>query len=444
MRTRSTAFVLAALLCAAPAAAQSARPERPYRGIFGGGVGNTEQLLTVKFAVNGGYDDNVLAGDSGGVSADPRAAKSGGYGQAQSELSYSLNRKRVGFAASLGTTQRRYTSVLGNFLGTYSGGASGWFQVAKHTRLALTQSSSFQPFLSYSFFPVPGAFEGELAEGDLPPIENPSFDLAIGKENQWRHSASASLSQGLSSRATLSLGGSYNTANASQDSLDLKSYSYDGRLSLNISRGLGVHFGYGYRDGGYGGATSNSPVVHNLDIGVDYSRPLSISRRTKLQFGTGSAAMRDLDRTVYRITGNATLSYEFKRTWNAALNYKRDAGFLQNLRAPVFADAVSFSVGGMPTRRLQVATQIGAALGTVGVTASASGYNSYYGTASCNVALSRYAGLNVAYSYYQYSFDSSVELPQLSSRNLDRQSLQGGVTFWLPIVHRTRRPDAAR
>ncbi|MBA3297708.1 MAG: hypothetical protein H0U19_12315, partial [Acidobacteria bacterium] len=41
-------ILLASVLLAAPAAAQQAPPrvERPYRGLFGGGVGNTEQLLT--------------------------------------------------------------------------------------------------------------------------------------------------------------------------------------------------------------------------------------------------------------------------------------------------------------------------------------------------------------------------------------------------------------
>ena len=50
MRTSSIPFVIAALLCALPVAAQQqGRPERPYRGIFGGGVGDAEQLLTVNF-----------------------------------------------------------------------------------------------------------------------------------------------------------------------------------------------------------------------------------------------------------------------------------------------------------------------------------------------------------------------------------------------------------
>ena len=321
-RTVRGSIVVAALLCALPVAAQQqGRPERPYRGIFGGGVGDAEQLLTVNFGVSGGYDDNVLANarESGGGSLDPRVAKSGGFGEATADLAYALNRTRVGFAASLGTTQRSYTTGGEDFLGSYSGGASGWFQVAKRTRLNVTESSAYQPFLSYSFFPIPAAPEGELVE-----VAEPTFDLAFGRQTQWRHSVLASVTQGLSSRASLTFGAGYETTDASVTRLDQKNYSGSGRFNLTISRGFGVHFGYGYRDARYAAdeQTGRRPVMHNLDIGVDFNRPLSISRRTRLTFGTGSTAMKDYDLAVYRITANATLSHEFRRIWNAALAYK--------------------------------------------------------------------------------------------------------------------------
>ena len=445
MRKTTSFIVLAGLLWAAPASAQpKGRPERPYRGIFGGGVGDAEQLLTVDFGVSGGYDDNVLAnateGGVIGLPGDPRVSKSGGFGEANADLSYSLNRTRVGFGASLATSQRRYTEGAGDFLGTYSGGASGWFQVAKRTRLSVSESSTYQPFLSYSFFPVPVAAEQELVD-----VVEPNFDLAFARQEQWRHGVSASVTQGLSSRASFTFGGSYELTTATDDRLEQTNYSGSGRFNLGISRGFGVHFGYGYHDARYSSAeqAGRSPVIHDLDIGVDFNRALSISRRTRLSFGTGSTAMKDRGQTVYRITGNATLSHEFRRTWSASLAYLRDAGFLQNLHEPTFSDSLAMTVGGMATRRVQISTQLGAALGSVGVSA-ANDYDSYFGNASVNVALSRHASVHVTYSYYHYSFDRSVELPVFAPRDTDRQSISGGVSLWLPLLHRSRRPNATR
>jgi hypothetical protein len=445
MRTSSFPLVIAALLCASPVAAQQqGRPERPYRGIFAGGVGDAEHLLKAEFSVSGGYDDNVLAnaseGGAIGLPTDPRVAKSGGFGEANADLAYSLNRTRVGFGASLATTQRLYTTENGSSLGTYTGGASGWFELAKRTRLSVSASSAYQPFLSYSFFPVPVASEAELVE-----IVEPNFDLAFSRQSQWRHSIAASLTQGLSSRASLSFGGGYDLTAASDDRFDQKNYSGNGRFTLGISRGFGVHFGYGYQDARYSSEAQagRSPVIHDLDIGVDFNRALSISRRTRLTFGTGSTAMKDRNQTVYRITGNARLSHEFRRTWNAALAYDRDAGFLQNLHEPTFSDSLAISVGGMATRRVQISTQLGAALGSVGVSSS-NDYDSYFGSASATVALSRYVGVNVSYSNYRYSFDRSVELPVLTPRETNRQVVQGGMSLWLPLIHRSRRPNATR
>ena len=156
--------------------------------------------------------------------------------------------------------------------------ASGWFELAKRTRLSVSQSSAYQPFLSYSFFPVPVAAEQELVD-----VIEPNFDLAFARQEQWRHSVSASLTQGLSSRASLTFGGSYDLTTASDDSLEQKNYSGNGRFNLGISRGFGVHFGYGYQDARYSSEAQagRSPVIHNLDIGVDFNRALSFSRRTR-------------------------------------------------------------------------------------------------------------------------------------------------------------------
>jgi hypothetical protein len=149
---------------------------------------------------------------------------------------------------------------------------------------------------------------------------------------------------------------------------------------------------------------------------------------------------------VYRLTGNARLTYEFQRTWNAALAYTRDAGFLQNLRRPVFADAVSLLISGQASRRVQVSTSLGAALGTVGLidTTGSNGYNTFFGTSAVTFGVSRYAALDVGYSYYHYAFDRGVELPQATGRHLNRQTVQAAVKLWLPIAYRSRRPHAAR
>ena len=69
-----------ALVCAAPALAQRPRPDRPYRGLFGGNGAdpNSTQALDLNVSLSGAYDDNVLA--SARRSAHrPALSESGNY-----------------------------------------------------------------------------------------------------------------------------------------------------------------------------------------------------------------------------------------------------------------------------------------------------------------------------------------------------------------------------
>src|SRR5436309_2042874 len=97
---RCMSATLALLALALPAfAQQQQRPERPYRGLFGGGVGNAEQLLTLSVQFGGGYDGNILAGSAGnGVGLSPiaqRAPIGGKTGDASLGLNYTMSRPRV-------------------------------------------------------------------------------------------------------------------------------------------------------------------------------------------------------------------------------------------------------------------------------------------------------------------------------------------------------------
>ena len=454
MRIRRAAGAgLLALACSAsPAVAQAppSRPERPYRGLFGGGQGNTEQLLQLTASTDGGYDTNVIAGssanDSGG-SGVPGAAKEatkGPFGQFSVGLEYTLNRKRVGLAASATTAQRYYSSQASSgLLGTYFGGLSGWFQVAKKTRLSVTEDSSYQPFLSYAYFPVPNVMQGdEVTVPDVAPL----FDLAVGHQTQTRNAVSTSLTQELTARSSLSFGGSYDVMRSSGNAIDLTSYSADGRFSYQLAKGLGAHAGYRYQEGQYTGsvvAPEPTPTFHNIDVGVDYNRPLSFSRRTTLSFGTGSSAVQDYSGTHYHLTGNANLHYELNRTWNASVGYTRDAQFLENVRQSVFADSLTAGLYGLFTRRFEFSATASASRGTVG-TVGSDNFSSYFGTLSMMTGLTRLIALHTSYSYFRSRFDRTVDLPGVFQPNLARQTLQVGLSFQLPLISRARRPNAPR
>lgn len=93
------------VLAAVPAHAQLPRPERPYRGLFGGGTGNWEQSLVANASIGGGWDDNLVADARGDRPARPNdlnTSARGGLGQFSGALAYSLSRSRLSVSAKIG------------------------------------------------------------------------------------------------------------------------------------------------------------------------------------------------------------------------------------------------------------------------------------------------------------------------------------------------------
>ena len=89
---------------------RSARPERPYRGLFASGTAGSAQTLSVSGSAGGGYDDNILLDLPGGGTLDPRLVKSGKVATGDGSMSYAFNGDRVTFGASGGSMVRFYPS----------------------------------------------------------------------------------------------------------------------------------------------------------------------------------------------------------------------------------------------------------------------------------------------------------------------------------------------
>ena len=85
------------------------RPERPYRGLFGGGAAaGSGHSLSLNASIGGGYDDNIrliTAGRRGGGNALTRPV-AGTLATASASLGYSANLGRFSLGASAGS----YTS----------------------------------------------------------------------------------------------------------------------------------------------------------------------------------------------------------------------------------------------------------------------------------------------------------------------------------------------
>lgn len=445
----TTAFVTyAAVLLAIPVAAQTPPTERPYRGIFAGGMGQTEQALTVTGSVGGGYDDNVQADQGFGIpapsppTAPPQPGIGSTYAALAGGLAYTLTRPKISFGASGASAANHYFQLSDGLITSHSGNVGASFELSRRTQVSTYASIGYQPLYSFGLFPA----LAEPVPGRAVPIDA-SFG-AIG-QSYLNTSAQAGVSQTLSSRSSVSARYTRTRSDFSSDDLDVTTQQVSGTFHRNIARGLNLRLGYGYAFGQYGSSErvrpeAEQPHGHTIDAGIDFDRALSFSRRTRLSFGTGSTALKDFNETRYHITGNARLTHDIGRTWQVALAYNRGGEFVETLREPLFSDSVNFGLGGLVSRRVQFHSNAGAAFGQVGFGELDRGFRNYYGTSGVSFALNRHMALVVDYFLYRYTFDDTVALQPGMPPQLTRQSVRVTLDLWAPLFARGRRPDATR
>jgi hypothetical protein len=424
-----------ALLACVPVSAQtpqSSRPERPYRGIFASGVDAFGQSLTGSTTLSGGYDDNILA-DATQRSSPEQASRQGSLGQLSGSLNYELTGGRGQLNAGAGTSVRYYPSLGENDLfKTYNASVGGLLRVFTKPNLTVHQSASYQPVTFLS------GFTGAGDDSALGPLVAPEPDFVPIASQYVSYQSGADLDVPITRRTSFRTAYNYRLTERS----DRRTWQQSGSMGFNIhlTRDLSLRAMHRYTEGHYPGRIVRT---HSPDIGLDFQRGLSLTRRASLTFGAGAEGSSVDDRTRYRASGNANLTYEIGRSWFANGSYRRGTYFIDTLEEPVFGDTAGASVNGLISRRVQFQAAANAVIGNAGFSVQRR-FDAYSGTVSLSTALNRFMNVGMDYAYYKYIFDPEVVLAPGLPHNVNRQSIRAHVTFWAPLLNRTRRQDATR
>lgn len=429
---------LALVLATATTMSAQSRPGRPYRGLFGAGNTDFEQQLSVSGSAGVGYDSSVLAeAANAGLGGSPTApSSSGGYALASGSVNYALNKDGFGATANLGSLSRYYPTLTQGYVrNSYgTGGVSYNRDLSRRTRFNVGQNVSYQPFTIFSPYPV-------LFETPFEQVVNPSQDVSTVMGTNTTFQTTAGFNHQLSRKSSMSLSyDRYQALYSSGTVSDLLTHTAGARYNRTLSRYMGMHLGYGYTNTDF----SAAPHVgsHNIDAGLDYSRTLTLDRRTKFAFTTGTAMVAYSGETHFYVTGSATLTREFGRTWDFAASYARHVSVQPTLTAPVISDAANVGITGLIDRHWSLSANAGTSIGNVGF--GRNGFDTLYAMAELSTALSRYLSLGFDYSYYQYQFDNREYLaPELMSET-DRNSVRVRLSVWAPVVQRNRRSNASR
>jgi hypothetical protein len=433
------ALVIGLLLSPSMAEAQSMRPGRPYRGLFASGMGDLGHRLSATASLMTGYDDNLLAearGTSTATIGDAQPVR-GSLTLGVASLTYAFTAGTLSVNVNGGSSVRYYPSLRNEFLQTTAANANISYSIALRpsTSLSMSALATYRPYLMDASFLV--AEEPIAVEAPIDPL-----DLPYRADSYLSHTETVGLSHRLG-RRTMVEGRFQNRGADGVGGFGRRQAGV--RLTHTISQGFDLRAGYGYSVATYDNG-SKLPL-HTIDAGVNYHRSLSISRRTTLSFGTGSAATQRSDRLHFTFTGNVQLAHEIGRSWTTWIGYGRRLILNEVVDEPLTSDGVTAGISGLISRSVQFSAVARGALGTVGYgsdAADAPGFDTVYASAMLAYAMNRYVNLFASYGLYRHNFEDGVTLRADVPQAASRQGARFGVTVWAPILKGQRRADAPR
>lgn len=438
MRNRFRLAVLLALLSLAETPtllAQEApapqQPASPFRGLFGPGPTDADrpQSLDVTASVFGAYDGNTYS--EGAIpSLDPGLQVGGGFAVIEAGMAYARRGRHISFNLSGGGPYRYYSDR------PELSGAAPWVSAAlsgslgPRTRFNVSQGVAYNPYYGFGVFPGLAASlsPGQLFVG--------SADYALYRRPSYTYTTTAGLDRSLSRRSSVSAIFTLRYVDFQQGGQSLTDQSIGAMYFHSMGQNLGLHAGYAYRRGNYGLLSLEGRVIqgHDINVGIDYNRPLDRAKRTTFGLSTGSTITVTPLQNYYNVLASAYLNRSLGRTWDVNFDYRRGLQLVEGFERPFFTDTVTLSTGGYIGPRVAADGSFGYTAGGVGFGVFAQGFGTLTGTGRVRVALARHLALFAEYVYYHYLFDQGTLLPPGVPQGLDRNGIRAGVTVWVPLL----------
>jgi hypothetical protein len=430
-----------AIVVAGASCAWAQTSTRPYRSLFGGTSSGTDRdadwlMVTMTEA----YDQNVLGDLNQPIQGVLQ--QGGEFSELNAEMNYRADGRRVQFASTAGTTFRYYSEQRQLVGVGHHVGAGATIHLSPSASLALNQTVAYSPSYLYGLFAnIAAPQPGQVIVGS---------NYAVNDNASYNYGTGVTFSQQFGPRNTLAVhaGGQYadfvhsgQAAPGATTFRNLLSYDTGATFTHGISRDLRLNLGYTFRRAEYFDGTF--PTEHDINIGFEYDRPLSRTRRTYLRMNTGSVVLHapapgdpiGTLRPQYGVTADVALRSQFGRTWQAEGGYRRGVNFIEGIQTPVLTDGVKASATGLLAPRFNLELNGAYSVGQPTVANSSRGITTYTADVRANFALNHMWALFADYTYYFYDFSAGI-VPLGAPPRVARNSARVGVKLWAPMRHR--------
>ncbi|MBI1875763.1 MAG: hypothetical protein HYS05_18000 [Acidobacteria bacterium] len=298
---------------------------------------------------------------------------------------------------------------------------------SKSAHVRVGQRVDYAPYYS---LPLPGALV--TAPLDRVGLSADREDHLVGHESYISNS-DVSYYRELTPRTSLSVEGGYRFTYSGDPSFDVRDLRVGGHALHRFTPAFGVRSGYGYRYGTLpGGSITGVVRSQDVDLGIEYSRPLSKTRRASVVVSSGAAVIEMGTDRMYRMTANGSFKYDTPDRWALQIDYDRGVQVIEGFTQPIFSDGVMARLSGLFGPRIEASFEIGGAIGQIGQPGRR--YHNFQGAAQMRYAFTKYMAVEVQGLSYQYEFDPSSTPVEFIPRAMDRRGGRVSLVFWLPMT----------
>lgn len=320
----------------------------------------------------------------------------------------------------------------------YGGIARAGRTLGRYTSVALAQSVTYSTSAVPQLFP----FAGSAFDGGVSTVQSGTA-YSMTKQHLYSTESTLNLTRTTTPQGSFALNASLGYAGGpgGAEGQLARSYSLSGGYYHALTRNAKLRLDFRHRAGQYGIADDDrEAVLRDLNLGIDYDRPLSKSRRTFVSFGSGSGIVEGAERGVepnrLQVLGHAGLRHQIGRTWQGQVRYERGMHLVAGFTDPVTSDGVAASLAGTITSRIAVTATATGSTGWVGTAEADHEFLTYVGVGSLRVAVSRSLAIYGSYFYYFYDVGAQIAMRPGAQRTLERRGVQVGLIAWTPILRR--------
>jgi hypothetical protein len=433
---RTIAAALTVALYPAAGFAQT-EPRPPVGAVFGGQSATSatsRQKLSITVDLGQSYDQNLIVqSDDAEISL---FQGSGLYTVFTPSVDFVSAGDRLKLIATASSNARYYSAVHETLMTNESAGFGFDARLSPDTSVVFNQGVSHAAaLLSGLFTPATSPAAGDVAAS--------GSNNSLSAIRSFAYATTASVNRRVGRRSSLLFTSNlqYTLSAPGSGYPDLRSRDAGGVFNYSVTRGVGVRMGYTFRQGEYSGSPRSTE--HNLDLGFNYNKPLSATRKATLAFSVGptiataplTAGTSDL-RRQYRVIGDASTTYDMGRTWRLNGNYHRGFGYIEGLQGPVFTSAYAAGAAGFLGRRVDLSMSAAYSTGESAMIGSPSQFTTYTGDVRLRYAVTRTWAAYVEYISCYYEFNRQLTLPTFLPPGLNRNGLRTGFMLRIPVRER--------